>query len=374
MSKNYYDILGVEKSSSKEEIKRAYKKLAKKYHPDLNKDDPKIAEEKFKEINEAVSVLGDNTKKQQYDQFGSDYFKHGGASRQGTGGAGFGDFASGFSGFSDFGDIFEQFFGGRSSGRTRKTKYRGNDLLYEVEITLEEAAFGIKKTVEFSRQETCSECEGKGGKNIQTCSTCHGTGRVTRVRRTPFGMFQTTGSCPDCSGEGKIIKNICHKCRGTGLNNKKKKIEVDIPAGVDSGARLRLQSEGDKAPKGGIPGDLYLQVKVKEHNYFKRRGYDIILDTPISFSQVALGTIIEVPTLYGKAKLKIPSGTQTETIFKMSNKGIKHLNSSIQGSQLVRIRIQTPEKLSKKQKEILQQLKKTEENPQTSFFGKLFGG
>jgi len=269
--------------------------------------------------------------------------------------------------------IKQQFFGGRSSQRTRQTRYRGNDLLYQLEISLEEAAFGVKKTINFSRQETCSECNGKGGADIVTCSTCHGTGRVTQVRRTPFGMFQTTGTCPDCSGEGKTIKNVCNNCRGTGVSSKKKKIEVDIPAGVDSGARLRLQSEGDKAPHGGIPGDLYLQVSVKEHKYFKRRGYDIILDTPLSFSQAALGTTIEVPTLYGKANLKIPAGTQSETIFKMKNKGIKHLNSSLQGSQLIRVKIQTPEKLSKKQKELLLQLQKTEENPQTSFFGKLFG-
>ncbi len=365
MSKDYYDTLGVEKGASKEEIKKAYKKLAKRYHPDLNKAED--AEAKFKEVNEAVSVLGDDQKRQQYDQFGSNYFKQGG-----QGGRGFSDFAGGFEGFSDFGDIFEQFFGGRSRSRNTRT-YRGNDLLYQVEITLEEAAFGTKKEIHFSKKQKCDACDGKGGKDIKTCSTCHGTGQVTSVRRTPFGMFQSTSICRDCQGQGKTVDKICSVCHGKSVISKKRSIEVDIPAGIDNGSKLRLQGEGDDAPQSGTPGDLYLQVFVKEHEYFKRRDCDIILEVPVSFTQAALGASIEVPTLHGKAILKVPSKTQTGTIFKMRDKGIKHLNGHYYGDQLVKLIVKTPEKLSKKQKDLLNQLHKLEDNPQNSFFGKLFG-
>jgi molecular chaperone DnaJ len=369
MGKDYYKTLGVDKNASKEEIKKAYKKLAKKYHPDLNKDDPE-AENKFKEINEAVSVLGDDKKRQQYDQFGADSFKNGASSGFRSSGFDFNDFASN-SGFSDFGDIFEQFFGGRSSRRTRRQQYRGNDLLYQMEIELEEAAFGTKKTIHYNRKEKCAECNGEGGTGIKKCNTCHGSGRVTQARRTPFGMFQTTGTCPECNGTGKIIENVCKKCHGAGIKNKKKTLQVDIPKGIDSGSRLRLKGEGDAAPKGGIAGDLYIQIFVKEHEYFKRRDYDILLDVPISFTQATLGSKIEVPTLYGKAMLKIPSGTQPGTIFKMKDKGIKHMNGVYHGDQLVKVKVKVPEKLSKKEKKIIEELRKLEKNPQKSFIDKI---
>jgi len=368
MSKDYYKILGVEKGASKEEIKKAYKKLAKKYHPDLNKDNPE-AENKFKEINEAVSVLGDDQKKQQYDQYGADYFKQGGGSSSGFG---FNDFAKGFNGFSDFGDIFEEFFGGRGR-RTSQRQSRGNDLLYQTEITLENAAFGLKQDLKYNRKEKCDSCDGKGGEDIKTCSTCHGTGHVTHVRRTPFGMFQSTGTCNDCDGTGKIIDKICTVCHGQGIRDKKRTLEVSIPAGIHSGSKLRVQGEGDQAPNNGVSGDLYIQVFVKEHEFFKRRDNDIILEVPISFSQAALGDTIEVPTLQGKANLKIPSGTQTNTFFKMKGEGIKYLNRELHGDQLVKILIHTPEKLNKKQKELFKNLKKEEKNIQKSFFKKLFG-
>jgi len=366
MSKDYYNILGVEKHASKEQIKKAYKKLAKKYHPDINKEEG--AESKFKEINEAVSVLGDDNKKQQYDQFGSDYFKQAG------GGSGFSNFSQGFGGFSDFGDIFDQFFGGGGGQRqSRRRVYKGNDLLAHVEITLEEAAFGVKKTLNLNKQEKCDACNGEGGTGIKTCSTCHGTGQVTSVRRTPFGMFQSTGTCHDCGGEGKTIENMCSVCRGRGTVKKKKTLEIKIPAGIDNGSRLRLQSEGDAAPKDGIPGDLYLEVYVKEHKYFKRRNYDIILEVPITYSQAVLGDKIEVPTLHGKTILKIPSGTQPGTIFKMRDKGIQHLHGHFYGDQLVKVNVEVPKKLNSKHKKLIKELSGVEDKPQQSFLKKILG-
>ena len=370
MTKNYYKTLGVDKSATKEEIKKAYKKLAKKYHPDLNNDDPKVAEEKFKEINEAVSVLGDDSKRQQYNQFGSDYSKQAGA-RSSYGGFNFSDFASHFSQSTDFGDIFEEFFGGRR--RSKRKTYRGNDLLYQVEITLKDAAFGTKKTIHYTKKEKCDACNGEGGKDVKTCPECHGTGNITQVRRTPFGMFQSTTVCPNCHGAGKIIDKICSVCSGEGIVNKKKTLEVDIPAGISDGSRLRLQGEGDAAPQNGIAGDLYLEIFVKEHEYFKRKGYDVILEMPITYSQAVLGDKIEVPTLHGKTILKIPVKTETGTIFKMRDKGIKHLNSHDQGDQLVKVRIEVPDKLSKQEKKLIQELKDIEDKPHKSFLNKILG-
>jgi molecular chaperone DnaJ len=365
MTKDYYKTLDVEKGASKEQIKKAYKKLAKKYHPDINKAED--AEAKFKEINEAVSVLGDDSKKQQYDQFGSDYFKQAG------GGSGFSNFSQGFGGFSDFGDIFDQFFGGQGRRQSRRRVYKGNDLLAQVEITLEQAAFGTKKTINLNKQEKCDACNGEGGTGIKVCSTCHGTGQVTSVRRTPFGMFQTTGSCSECGGEGKTIENMCSVCNGRGTVKKKKTLEIKIPAGIENGSRLRLQGEGDAAPKDGIPGDLYLEVYVKEHKYFKRRDYDIILEVPITYTQAVLGDKIEVPTLHGKTLLKIPSGTQPGTIFKMRDKGIQHLHGHFYGDQLVKIIVEVPKKFSGKYKKLIKELSSIEDKPQQSFLKKILG-
>ena len=365
MTKDYYKTLNVEKGASKEQVKKAYKKLAKKYHPDINKESD--AESKFKEINEAVSVLGDDEKRQQYDQYGSDYFKQGG------GGSGFSNFSQGFGGFSDFGDIFEQVFGGQGRRQSRRRVYKGNDLLAHVEITLEEAAFGTKKTLNLNKQEKCAACNSEGGTGIKTCSTCHGTGQVTSVRRTPFGAFQTTNTCPSCGGEGKTIENICSVCKGKGTIKKKKTLEIKIPAGIASGSRLRLQSEGDAAPKNGIPGDLYLEVYVEEHKYFKRKEYDILLEVPISYTQAVLGDKIEVPTLHGKTILKIPSGTQPGTIFKMRDKGIQHLNGHFYGDQLVKINIEVPKKLNSKHKKLIKELSSVEDKPHKSFLKKILG-
>jgi len=376
MGKDYYKILGVEKNASKEEIKKAYKKLAKKYHPDLNKESN--ASEKFKELNEAASVLGDDQKKQQYDQFGSDSFKTGGNAGAGAYGTGGFDF-SGFD-FSDFGDIFDTFFGGRRGGfggrKPNKRDNRGNDLRTDMELSLEEAAFGTKKQISINKKQTCKECDGEGGKDIVTCPDCHGTGHKIEAKRTVFGIFQTTRPCSTCGATGKVIKNPCKQCHGIGTENKTKKIEVDIPEGIEDNSRLRVSGEGEAGFRGGPSGDLYVVIHIKSHKFFERHNNDIYIEIPISIVQASLGTEIEVPTLDGKANLKIPSGTQPNTIFKMRGKGIPFLHSHGRGDQLVRVNVQIPEKLSKKQKELLNVFAEAsgeDAEPQKSFFKKFFG-
>tara|TARA_Y100000310_G_C20668795_1_gene809113 strand:+ start:505 stop:1590 length:1086 start_codon:yes stop_codon:yes gene_type:complete len=350
MAKDYYDILGVDKDASKEDIKKAYKKLAKKYHPDINKD-PEAAD-KFKEINEAASVLGDNQKKEQYDRFGS-------ADGGQPGGAGF-DFRD-FGGFSsfDFGDIFDQFFSG---GRRRKRgPMPGADLRYDMEITLEDAAFGVEKHIKVPRLEHCKKCKGTGAKSssdVVTCNECNGTGYVKKTTRTPFGIIQQTGSCSKCHGDGKYTKETCVECDGTGLVKNVRKIEVEVPKGANTGTRLRIQGEGEAGEKGAPCGDLYIVLHVKEHDIFSREDNDINLDVPISFVQAALGDNIEVPTLEGKAKLKIPPGTQTNTIFRMRDKGIQHINGYGIGSENVKVIVKVPEKLTKKEKQLLKEFEK----------------
>ncbi len=360
MSKDYYEILGVSKNASKEEIKKAYKRLAKKYHPDLNKSPD--AEAKFKEINEAFSVLSDDNKRQQYDRFGSDFANQ---SSSGFSGFDFSDFASNFSGFSGFGDIFEEFFGGRK--RHNPASNRGNDLLYQLNIDFEDAVHGAKKTIHYTKKQRCPECNGVGGKNVKTCSVCHGTGHVTSMKRTPFGIFQSTSVCRNCNGTGQVIADVCSVCQGKGLINKKRTLDIDIPQGIDSGSRLRLKGEGDDS-KQGISGDLYVEIYVKPHKFFKRKNYDVLIDVPITYSQAVLGDKIRVPTIYGEAILKIPSHTKSGTVFKMKNKGFKHLNSESYGSQLVRVYVDVPSKISRKEKKILEELKKLEKNPQKSLF------
>ena len=310
----------------------------------MNKGDDSA--EKFKEINEAFSVLSDDQKKSQYDQFGSDAFK-----------GGFSGFdTSGFQGFGGFEDIFETFFGG--GRRRRSSVQRGADLRYDVEITLEEAAFGAKKTISVRKHETCKTCQGKGGKGTQSCSNCQGTGVQTQSRRTPFGMFQTQTTCSKCQGQGEIVKDVCEECHGKGRKLETKKLEVDIPAGVATGFRLRVANEGEAGLHGGPSGDLYLFIHEKEHKIFERDENDVVLKVPIRFAQAALGDEIEVPTLDGKAKLKIPKGTQPGTLFKMSGKGIPFLHGYGKGDQLVEITVEVPKKLSKKQEEIITKLDK----------------
>ena len=360
--KDYYKTLGVEKSASKEEIKAAYKRLAKKFHPDVNKDSD--ATEKFKEINEAASVLGDDQKRQQYDQFGSDFERK---YHQ--------NFNQEFSGFDfqdmDFGDLFEMFFssGGFSNGG-RSRQSRGRDLRYDVEITLEDAAKGIKKTVHIEKPTACEDCDGRGGDDYETCNECNGKGIKRVTQRTPFGMFASTMACKKCEGRGEIIKNTCSTCKGHGIVNKKKTLEISIPAGVDNGAQLRLREEGE-AVKGGTTGDLYVFINVESHKYFDRQGDDIVLDVPISVTQAILGDEIDVPTLEGKATLKIPRGTQPETVLRMRGKGVQHLNGHGIGDELIKIKIEIPEKLSKKQEELIKEFEK-ESGKKKSFFERIF--
>ncbi|MAG08341.1 molecular chaperone DnaJ [Candidatus Woesearchaeota archaeon] len=354
MEKDYYKILGIDKDASKEDIKKAYKKLAKKFHPDINKEPD--AADKFKEVNEAASVLGDSQKKEQYDRFGTTADKFGGA-----GGFDARDFGSGgfdFSGF-DFGDIFDQFFsGGR---RRRRGPMPGADLRYDMEITLEDAAFGATKNINIPRLEHCRKCKGTGAKSssdVVTCPECNGSGYMRRTTRTPFGMIQQTGACSKCHGDGKYIKETCAECDGTGLVKATRKIEVEIPEGADNGTKLRITSEGEAGEKGAPSGDLYIVLHIKEHEVFEREEDDINVEVPISFAQAALGTEIEVPTLDGKAKLNIPAGTQTSTIFRMKGKGIPHLQGYGNGSENVKVIVKVPEKLSKKQKQLLKEFDK----------------
>jgi molecular chaperone DnaJ len=364
MSKDYYKILGVEKDATKEEIKKAYKKLAKKYHPDISKE--KDAEQKFKEINEAAAVLGDDKKRQQYDQFGSaDGFQgFGGFDSSAFRGAGF-----------NFDDIFEMFsqgfgFGG---GRGRRA-IRGSDLRYDVEITLEEAAKGFEKQIVVTKLAECSHCSGSGAENpedMETCEDCGGRGITTVTRRTPFGMFQSTTTCKKCAGEGKVAKELCSMCDGEGRVEKNVKLKIEIPAGVENGNRLRVAGEGEAGEKGGRPGDLYVFIHVKEHKIFERKGSDLYVSVPISFGQASLGSEIEVPTLEGKAKLKIPAGTQSHTMFKMKGKGIKRLGGYGVGDEYVKAIIETPKKLSSKQKEAIKKFDSEVKNKK-GFLNKVF--
>ncbi len=366
MAKDYYKILGVDKNASKEEIKKAYKRLAKKYHPDLNKDPG--AAEKFKEINEAASVLGDDEKRARYDRYGD--------ANPNFSGFDFRDF-SGFGHESDFdfGDIFDMFFGGGMRPRGRRS-YRGSDLRFDLTLDLEEVAEGVEKTIKLPRLEKCTKCNGTGAKessDIITCSQCHGSGRVTRTRRTPFGIFQTTATCSACQGEGTVIKNKCPKCRGLGRVQNSSKIKIKIPPGVEDGTRLRIANEGEAGIKGGPSGDLYVVIHVRKHRLFERHGDDLYIEIPISFAQAALGDTIEIPTLNGKAKLKIPPGTESHTIFKIKGKGLPSLHSSRKGSQKVRVIIQTPKKLTKKQVELLKEFEKLSgESPSKNFFKRIF--
>ena len=351
--RDYYDVLGVDKSADATAIKKAYRKLAMKYHPDKNPGD-KEAEEKFKEINEAYEVLSDETKRINYDQFG-----HEGVNGQGFGGAG-GFGGQGFGGFDDiFGDIFGDMFGGGFSGGSRQRRRgpeRGADIKQRVNISFEEAAFGKKVQVKINRSEECDQCHGSGAKpgtSKKTCPTCHGSGQVQSVQRTPFGNIASTRTCSTCNGEGEVIDSPCSKCHGKGSIRKTKTIEVDIPAGIDNGQMIKLGGQGELGTRGGPRGDLYIEVNVQSHPLFTRDGYDVYLEMPITFAQATLGDKIQVPTLDGKVEYEVPEGTQTGTVFRLREKGIPKLRSNSRGDQYVKVIIDTPKKLNDEQKELL---------------------
>ena len=353
--RDYYEVLGVSKSASADEIKKAYRKVAKKYHPDMNPGNAE-AEAKFKEANEAYEVLSDAQKKSQYDTYGHAAFDQNG----GFGGGGFG----GFDGFGGFGDIFESMFGGgfSSQGARRNGPMKGRDLEKVVEITFTEAAFGIDKEVTVSRHEKCSACNGVGAKNssdVQTCSKCNGTGQERVVQRTVLGQFATTRTCTSCGGRGKTIKNPCPNCSGTGMERKTRKITVDIPAGIDNGQRISLRGEGEAGKNGGPNGDLYIAISIKPHEIFERMGNDVYIDLPLTFAEAALGTKAIIPTIHGKVELTIPEGTQHGDKFVIKGKGIPYLRGIGKGNQYVTVQVEVPKKLTQKQKDILKEFKET---------------
>mgnify|MGYP003985982313 FL=1 len=368
-NKDYYNLLGVDKSATKKEIKKAYKKLAMKYHPDRAPEEKKVEyEEKFKEISEAASVLGDDTKRSKYDQFGSSAFSGGGAGGSGFQGFDFSDIMSQFRfGGGGGDDIFDSLFGGR--GQRGRRVYQGSDLLYEMTITREEAATGTTKTIQINKLDHCGECKGKGGTNISSCSTCNGSGQTSTVQRTPFGAFRQQRPCHACGGEGEVPENVCGPCGGEGLQRKKKKHDVKVPKGIESNMRLRLTREGEAGKNGGPYGNLFVQISISAHKYFERRSDNLHITVPISFHQAVLGDEIEVHTITGKAILKIPKGTDSETIFRMKGKGMPHLRSTTIGDQMVKVHIEVPKKVSKKQKEALDKFK---DNPSKGFFADLF--
>lgn len=350
-NKDFYETLGIARSASDDDIKKAYRKLAMKYHPDRNPDN-KEAEEKFKEVQKAYDILSDKEKRAAYDQYG-----HAGVDPN-MGGGGFGGGFGGFGGAQgfDFGDIFSQMFGGAAGGG-RQQNYQGADLQYAVEITLEEAAKGIKKRITIPTHEECDVCHGSGAKpgtSPTTCSTCHGSGTI-HVRQAIFQMQQT---CPSCHGSGKQIKDPCVKCRGAGLVKTSKTVEVNIPAGIDDGQRIRLSGEGEPGTNGAPAGDLYVVVHVKEHKTFERNGLDLHFEMPISFATAALGGEIEVPTLDGKVKLSIPKETQTGRRMRVKGKGIKSLRSSAVGDLYCHVVVETPVNLTERQKELLEEFEK----------------
>ncbi len=359
--RDYYDVLGVSKNASKDEVKRAYRKLALQYHPDRNKSPN--AEEKFKELSEAYAVLSDDTKRQQYDQFG-----HAGINSQYTTEDIFrnADFDSIFRdmGFGrGFNDIFEQMFRGFGGfGQYQQGPPRGSDLRYDLEVTLEEVAKGVNKTIQLYRTDRCDVCKGSGAKpgtNVTKCPNCKGTGQVQHVQSTGFARLIRVEPCRNCAGRGQVIQTPCIECRGSGVKRRMRTLDVSIPAGVDTGSTLRLSDEGEAGPQGGSSGDLYVVVHVKPHPDFTREGDDIIYVQKINFAQATLGTDVEVPSLAGNLSLTIPAGTQGGTILRLKGKGIPHLQRYGRGDELIRVIVETPTGLSKEQRQLIEELAKT---------------
>ena len=370
--RDYYEVLGVKKGASEDELKKAYRKLAKENHPDLHPGD-KECEARFKEINEAYEVLSDPDKRAKYDQFGHAAFD---PSQGFGGGGGFG----GFEGFGGFGDIFSDIFGGGfgfggGGGRNPNAPRKGDNLRATVNIKFEEAAFGVKKDVFVSKIEQCPDCKGTGcaeGTTAEVCPDCKGTGTVMSTKRTPFGMVQSSEQCPKCKGRGKIIHSPCKTCRGIGSVRRQHKVSVSIPAGIDDGQTISLKGQGNAGLNGGPAGDLLITVLVQPHARFERDGASILLDQEISFAQAALGAEVEVPTLDGKVKLNIPEGTQTGTTFRLKGKGVPFLRNGGRGDQFVTVNVAVPRGMTSTQKNALRRYAETmgETVEQKNIFGK----
>ena len=383
--RDYYEVLGVNKNATDDELKKAYRKLAKKYHPDANPDNKKEAEEKFKEVNEAYETLSDPQKRRMYDQFGADGPQGFGGGQGPFGQGGYYSYSSsGFNGFDDFGDlgdIFSSFFGGgfggRSSSRKQNGPRKGADLNLRMEITFEQAFSGVEKEITVTRNETCDNCHGTGAKpgtSVTKCTMCNGTGQVTQVQNTILGQMQTRRTCTACHGTGEVIKEPCDICHGRGTVRKQPRIKVKIPAGIDDNQTVVLRGEGEPGEKGGPKGDLYITVRIKKHSIFTRDGNNVMCEVPITITQATLGTDLEIPMVDGTKEIyKIPDGTQTGTKFVIRNKGFKSVNSSSVGDFVFTVKVQTPKKLTKEQRELLVQLAKTmnEQPPikKRGFFG-----
>ena len=355
--RDYYEVLGIQKGASEDEIKKAYKKLARKYHPDMNPGD-KEAEEKFKEVNEANEVLSDPEKKARYDQFG-----FAGVDPNYGAGAGGGAYGGGFD-FGDLGDIFGSFFGGGFGGprRNPNAPQRGESIRASVSISFTEAAFGCEKSVTIERSEQCPTCKGSGcapGTTPEICPDCHGSGTVQTRRQTPMGVFASNGPCRKCGGTGRLIHQPCSDCRGSGAVRKRRTIKVNIPAGIDHGQTISLRGQGGAGKNGGPAGDLLITVMVQPHEIFRRDGVDVFCEAPITFTQAVLGAELEIPTIDGKVKYSIPEGTQTGTVFRLKGKGVPVLNGRGRGDQYVTVVIETPRSLNKEQKEALRRFSET---------------
>ena len=367
--RDYYEVLGVNKNATDDELKKAYRKLAKKYHPDANPNNKEEAEAKFKEVNEAYENLSDPQKRRMYDQFGHD-------GPQGFGGGAGGPFgnggyysytSSGFDDFGDLGDIFSSFSGGgfgNKTGSRRKTgPKKGADLNYSMEITFEQAFLGVEKEINITRNETCDICHGTGAKtgtSVTKCTMCNGTGQVTQVQNTILGQMQTRRTCTACHGTGEVIKEPCENCHGKGTVRKQPKVKVKIPAGIDDNQTVVLRGEGEPGEKGGPKGDLYITIRIKKHSIYTRKGNNVICEVPITITQATLGAELEIPMVDGtKEKYKIPDGTQTGTKFTIKNKGFKSINSSNVGDFIFNVTVQTPKRLTKEQRDLLMQLAKT---------------
>lgn len=365
--RDYYEVLGVSKNATPDEIKKAYRKLAMKYHPDRNKEPG--AEDKFKEINEAYEVLSDEEKKSRYDQFG-----HAGV----DGNFGGGDpFSGGFTDFGDLGDIFGSFFGGGFSGQSRRQANQprqGNDRIMQMRIDFMDAVFGKTETISLEVDEPCKHCHGTGAESaqdVQTCPHCHGKGYVVQQQRTMFGIAQQQVVCPECHGTGKKVTRACHECHGKGYEHKRVKLDIKIPQGIQSGQQIRIPGKGERGQNGGPNGDLYIEIHVKPHSTFQRQGDDIYIKVPVSAIDVTIGTKIQVPTVYGDVELRIPEGTQPNTKFRLKGKGVKNRRGT-QGDQYVEVQVEIPKRVSKKERELYEKIRSGQAESPFEKFKKAF--